>query len=390
MDSKRIKDDENGNNSVLVQLSNDRTYPIVFRSLNEFGRTLGTVLQQRKGSRCVVVSNNVVGPLHKDAIIRSLESSGWKTQYVEILDGEEQKTVATYVKLVDDLLNLKVDRKTVLVGLGGGVTTDIVGFAAATTLRGLTFANVPTSLLAMVDASVGGKTGVNTPQGKNLLGAFWQPALVYIAVETLKTLSDPELRCGLGEVVKHAVLEEDPVDYSPRTEFFEWLQKNGSKLVQRDPDALNHAIKRCCEIKAGIVSQDETETGKRALLNLGHTAAHAIEHVMGYGAIRHGEAVGIGTVAEAQLAVRRQAAPKDLPIRIAKLLQVCGLPHYLKGLDVDKLMEAVLSDKKMSGGMITITVPHEIGHVTLEEVHPDDLRYAFECLPSNEKLVSQL
>ncbi len=376
---------------VMVDLGKDRTYPIIIENkLEGFGKAISSTLGKKK--RAIVVSNSVVGPLYKDLIIKSLKNSDWTVVgYAEILDGEDEKTPETYVKLVNDLLDLKIDRKTVLIGVGGGVTTDIVGFAAATTLRGVTFANVPTSLLAMVDASVGGKTGVNTKQGKNLVGAFWQPSLVYIAVETLNTLSDAELRCGLGEVIKHAVLEEGPApDYAPRTDFFNWLQVNGPKLVNRDLDALRYAIKRCCEIKASIVSQDETETGKRALLNLGHTAAHAIEHVMGYGEIRHGEAVGIGTVAEAVLAVHRKAAPADLPAKIANILARCGLPYSISGLNVSKLMEATLSDKKMAGGLITITVPRNIGHVTLEEVHPDELKVAFESLSANAKLVSKL
>lgn len=166
--------------------------------------------------------------------------------------------------------------------------------------------NVPTSLLAMVDASVGGKTAVNTSKGKNLLGAFWQPKLVHMAVETLNTLSDAELNCGLGEVVKHGVLEEVEVSegvYAPSTELFEWLEANASKLRARDPECLTHAIRRSCEIKAAVVKQDERESGKRELLNLGHTVGHAIEFVLGYGTIRHGEAVGIGTMAETQLSV---------------------------------------------------------------------------------------
>ena len=367
---------------VAVTLDGERSYNIEFKPIAALGSTLAGL---RKPGKCVVVSNTVVGPLHAKAVLDALRAGGWDPAYVEIPDGEENKTPEVWVKLVEDLLDAQVDRKTPLIGLGGGVTTDIVGFAAASALRGMPFANVPTSLLAMVDASVGGKTGVNTKQGKNLLGAFWQPCLVLVSVEVLATLSSAELRCGLGEVVKHAVLEET-ADGKPSTEFFEWLEANGTRLVERDPDALQHAIRRCCEIKAQVVSEDERESGKRALLNLGHTVAHAIEAVMGYGQIRHGEAVGIGMVAEARLAVERKAAPAELPGRIARLLKLVGLPYVVEGLDVDKLMAASLMDKKREEDMITITVPHAIGDVRLVKVRPQELRSAFVSLPNETGL----
>ena len=273
-----------------------------------------------------------------------------------------------------------------MIGLGGGVTTDIVGFACATVLRGLKFVNVPTSLLAMVDASVGGKTGVNTRHGKNLLGAFWQPSLVLVPIEALETLSDFEYNCGMGEVVKHAVLEESG-------EFFQWLEDHAEALAGRKAGeahlkAVTHAVRKCCEIKAAIVGEDEREDGKRALLNLGHTVGHAIEHVMGFGNIAHGVAVAIGTVAEARLAEMRGEASPGLAKRIAHLLKKLHLPYALADTNVEALLDAVFMDKKREGAKITITVPKAIGNVELVKVDPSELRSAFESLTSNKDLLN--
>ena len=284
------------------------------------------------------------------------------------------------------LLEQKVDRKTLVIGLGGGVTTDIVGFASATVLRGLRFVNVPTSLLAMVDASVGGKTGVNTAHGKNLLGCFWQPSLVLVPIEALETLSDFEYNCGMGEVVKHAVLEEEPGD------FFVWLEKHASLLATRSQDAkhleaVTYAVRKCCEIKAAVVGADEREDGKRALLNLGHTVGHAIEHVMGFGKIPHGVAVAIGTVAEAKFAELRGDAQPGLAKRIAKLLHELKLDYYLEDDRVEELLDAVYMDKKREGSKITITVPKAIGNVELVKVDPQEMRSAFSTLAANKTLL---
>jgi len=287
--------------------------------------------------------------------------------------------------VVNKLLDEKVDRKTLVIGLGGGVTTDIVGFAAATVLRGLKFVNVPTTLLAMVDASVGGKTGVNTRHGKNLLGAFWQPSMVLVPIEALETLPDFEYNCGMGEVVKHAVLEESG-------EFFKWLENNAEALANRKAGdahhkAVTHAVRKCCEIKAAVVGEDEREDGKRALLNLGHTVGHAIEHVLGFGNMPHGVAVAIGTVAEARLAELRGDAPVGLAKTIASLLQKLHLPYSLENQDMDALVDAVFMDKKREGAKITITVPKAIGNVALVKVDPKELRQAFETLADNANLL---
>jgi len=364
----------------------ERSYPIVFDAIS----SLGAHLKQHKltGGRAILVSNSVVGKLpHKQAALEALEHCGFTSvAYVEIPDGEVKKTAETYLDLVNALLAAKADRKTIIIGLGGGVTTDIVGFAAATTLRGLRFVNVPTTLLAMVDASVGDKTGVNTSKGKNLLGAFWQPSLVLAPIDALSTLTDDEFRCGMGEVVKHAVLESKG--------FFAWLEANAAALSNRHcaehADAISYAVKRCCEIKGEIVARDEREDGDRALLNLGHTVGHAIEHVLQY-AIPHGVAVAIGTVAEAVLAEQRGEASKGLARRIAFLLRALGLPFSLEQakVDVAKLLDAVTADKKMEGALITITVPRAIGDVRLVKVKPSELKDAFASLSGNASILDQ-
>ena len=363
---------------LVVDLGPDRSYPIVFAPLSFVGASL-TQAMGGNAHKCVLVSNDVVGPLYRAKVESSLNEAGWTVAHCEIKDGEAEKTPETALKLVMDVLDTQPDRHTPIVALGGGVTTDIAGFAASTVLRGLPFINIPTSLLAMVDASVGGKTGVNTRHGKNLWGAFWQPRCVHIAVEALATLDDAELRCGLGEVVKHAVLGPDNDD------FFSWLETNASRIVAREDDALVRAVRECCAAKAAIVSADERESGKRALLNLGHTVGHAIERVVGYGGLRHGEAVAIGTIAETHLAVVRGVADASLVKRIEALVKAVGLPTRAAGLSGDELAAAVFSDKKMEGKSIKVTIPHAIGDVRLEMIFPEELRPAFLYLDAKEE-----
>ena len=347
----------------------ERSYPIALAPLARLGPVMASRLTP---GRCILVTNPVVRPLHGDAAVASLVAAGWTPQVIEVPDGEVNKTLATWQALVLALLEAGVDRRTPLIALGGGVTGDEVGFAAATALRGVPFVQVPTTLLAMVDASVGGKTGVNAPQGKNLVGAFHQPVLVLADVGVLATLSDAELRCGLGEVVKHAVLA-DPT-------FFAWLEDNAQAVLARDRAALTHCVHRCCVIKAEVVASDERESGRRALLNLGHTIGHAIEKVLGFGVIRHGEAVGIGMVAEANLAVQRGVADPALPRRIAALLRSLGLPTSWPGLTTDDLLAAATMDKKMSRGRLTLTVPRALGDVRLEQVDLLELTGAAETV----------
>ena len=353
----------------------ERSYPVVMGPLDGLGARVSAALRP---GRCVLVSNDVVAPLYAERVTASLAEAGWSVERVIIKDGEKNKTVETWLGVVGALLDHKVDRRTPVVALGGGVTGDIAGFAAASCLRGLPVVQVPTTLLSMVDSSVGGKTGVNTPHGKNLVGAFHQPSLVYAAVETLDTLSDDELRCGLGEVVKHAVIA-DP-------EFFAWLEENAPLILGRDHKALEYVVIRCCAIKAEVVAADEREVGRRAVLNLGHTIGHALEATLGYGTLRHGEAVGIGMVAESWLAARRGAADDALPRRIAGLLDRLGLPIAYPGVSTESLLDAVGMDKKRAHGRITVTIPHRIGDVRLESLLPHDLMVAAEAVSGAQEI----
>ncbi len=339
----------------------ERSYPLHAGPLSQLGPRLAEILP---AGPVMLVTNSVVGPLYGDAAETSLEAAGFTVRRFVLPDGEAHKTLGTWQDLVSQLLAAGLDRRTPLVALGGGVTGDIVGFAAATVMRGLPFVQVPTTLLAMVDSSVGGKTGVNTPLGKNLVGSFHQPIMVLAALDTLSTLSDSEYRCGLGEVVKHALIAD--------AAFFRWLEAEAEAVLSRQEEAVAHMVRRCCQIKAQVVQEDEREAGRRAILNCGHTIGHAIERVLGYGAIRHGEAVGIGLVAEATLAVRRGAADAELPGRIEALLLRLGLPARTRA-DPEAVAEATQMDKKRLHGKLKIAFPTAIGGVELAEIEAAEM-----------------
>ena len=351
-------------NRLQVHLG-ERSYAIRFSPLASLPENLAEI---HAPARCVLVTNPVVGALYADTCRRALEDAGWEVASLEVPDGEAYKTLESWEVLVQALLGLGVDRNTPVLALGGGVTGDLVGYAAASTLRGLPLVQVPTTLLAMVDSSVGGKTGVNTGRGKNLVGAFYQPDLVHVDVSVLETLSPEEYRCGLGEVVKHAILAD--------ADFFAMLEEHASAILAREETVLEKVVQRCCAIKAEVVSQDERETGYRAVLNLGHTVAHALENALGYGRLRHGEAVAIGLVAEARLAVEKGWSPPELPGRIAALNSALGLPVQAPHVSQEACMKAVNVDKKMSRGKLRLPISMDIGRVRLVEVDPMDLARA--------------
>ena len=269
--------------TITVELG-DRSYPIVIgRGLLGGSFDLARYVT---GNDCLVVTNETVAPLYLQQLKADL--NGCSVGVLELPDGEEFKTIETAGSILDALVQARAGRDTTVIALGGGVVGDITGFAAACYMRGVAFIQVPTTLLAQVDSSVGGKTGVNHPKGKNLVGAFHQPKIVLIDIDTLNTLPDRELRAGLAEVIKHGAIAD-------RT-FFEWLELNMDALLAKDPDALAHAVQRSCEIKAEVVADDERESGRRAILNFGHTFGHAIERCQGYGDWLHGEAVAAGMV----------------------------------------------------------------------------------------------
>lgn len=339
----------------------ERSYPLHAEPLGGLGSRLAEL---RAAGRVALVSNPVVDALYGDAAVASLEAAGFSVARVLVPDGEANKTLDTWRELVEALLDLGLDRGCAIVALGGGVTGDIAGFAAATVLRGLPLVQVPTTLLAMVDSSVGGKTGVNTARGKNLVGAFHQPLMVLAALDTLVSLDQAEYRCGLGEVVKHALIAD--------TQLFSWLEDCSAAVLAREPSAVRHMVERCCAIKAGVVQQDERESGLRAVLNCGHTLGHAIEKVLGFGAIRHGEAVGLGLLGEATWAAKRGLAPAECPERLAGLLLKLGLPVRVHA-DPEALVRATAMDKKRRRGRILIAHPTGIGGVALAEVETADL-----------------
>lgn len=313
----------------------------------------------------VVISNTTVMPLYGEIVIHALSVTGKPLYCLELPDGEAFKNLETLNTIYTFLLHKGVDRKSVIVALGGGVVGDISGYAAATYMRGIRFIQVPTTLLAQVDSSVGGKTAVNHPLGKNMIGAFYQPIAVNIDVDVLKTLPEREISAGLAEVIKYGMILD--------ADFFAWCEKNVKKLRALDPEALSYAIHRSCELKAYVVGEDEKETGLRAILNLGHTFGHAIETALGYGTWLHGEAVGCGMVQAAELSALVLGLPPDEVERIRHLVTAIGCPVAAPNLGIEKWIELMKIDKKSEGGKIKFILLSRIGEAVIRTVPNDDL-----------------
>jgi 3-dehydroquinate synthase len=308
--------------------------------------------------RAVIVSNHVVAALYLPRVKKALEHAGASVGQIMVEDGEQAKRWQSVDEICGALLEARCGRDSLLVALGGGVVGDLAGFAAAVYQRGIAFLQVPTTLLAQVDSSVGGKTAINHALGKNMIGAFHQPRAVIADVAVLDSLPDRELRAGLAEVIKHG-LALDP-------EFAGWLETNIEKLLARQPGALVHAVRRSCELKARIVAEDEREAGKRALLNFGHTFGHAIEGGVGYGSWLHGEAVAAGMVMAAELSARLGLiAGEDLE-RVRRLIARAGLPVAGPALPVDRMLELMAVDKKAAKGKIRFVVLESIGRARLQ------------------------
>ena len=323
----------------------ERSYPIVIGS----GLLGGSfdLSGHLGGSDCLIVSNETVAPLYLETLKKNLADKNIRS--ISLADGEAFKTMASVESVIDALVRSHANRDTTVIALGGGVVGDIAGFAAASYMRGVGFIQVPTTLLAQVDSSVGGKTGVNHPEGKNLIGAFYQPQLVLIDTDTLASLPDRELKAGIAEVIKHGVICD--------ADFFAWLEANIDALLARDADAMAHAIQRSCEIKAAVVSEDEMEKGKRALLNFGHTFAHAIENCLGYGEWLHGEAVAAGMVMAAELSDIDQADRN----RFSALIASAGLPVAAPNINAGDLMTAMKMDKKVRAKQLRFVLLKSIG-----------------------------
>tara|TARA_R110002096_G_scaffold29497_4_gene88735 strand:- start:2961 stop:4031 length:1071 start_codon:yes stop_codon:yes gene_type:complete len=331
--------------SELTVALGDRSYPIVIGSdLLDGAYDLAPHV---RGPGCLIVSNETVAPLYRKRLLANL--AGKTVTSIDLPDGEEHKSLATMQTILDQLAESGAARDTTVIALGGGVVGDIAGFAAACYMRGVAFIQVPTTLLAQVDSSVGGKTGVNHPRGKNMLGAFHQPRLVLIDTATLSTLPDRELKAGLAEVIKHGAICD--------REFFAWLEDNIDALLRRDPEALAHAIRRSCEIKSAVVAEDEREAGRRAILNFGHTFGHAIERCQGYGEWLHGEAVGAGMTMAAELS---GIARSEIE-RLRDLVQRAGLPVAPPKIATEQWLQAMGMDKKVEQNSLRFVLLRQLG-----------------------------
>jgi len=338
----------------------DRSYPIHIGSgLLQRAELVRAHLAQ---PRVAIVTNDVVGPLYLDALGGVLERAGVQALRVTLPDGEARKNWESLNRILDALLENRCERSTTVIALGGGVIGDLAGFAAAVFLRGVPFIQVPTTLLAQVDSSVGGKTGINHPLGKNMIGAFYQPKLVLADTDTLATLPARELAAGLAEVVKYGLILDRA--------FFDWLEANMERLTARDEQALTYAIRRSCELKAEVVAGDERESGARALLNLGHTFGHAIEAGLSYGTWLHGEAVASGTVMAARLSHAMGMLDDADVARISALLQRAGLPVEAPALGADTYLDLMGMDKKVEGGKLRLILLRAIGQAYVSSDFP--------------------
>jgi 3-dehydroquinate synthase len=343
-----------------------RSYPIFVGSglLPSLGRFSAEL---QLGRRCAVISDDRVAPLYAKAVLASLRSAGFEPQLIRVPHGETSKSLKMVRSCCDQLASHRLERKSFLVALGGGVVGDLAGFVAAIYLRGVPFIQVPTTLLAQVDSSVGGKVGINLKAGKNLVGAFHQPRFVLCDLRTLNSLPSREFRAGLAEVIKYGIISD--------ARLFTRLERDLPRLLKREAKILAEVVARCCEIKAEVVRQDETETGLRAILNFGHTIGHAIENISGYGKYLHGEAISIGQVAAAKLSAELAGLPQEEAARIENLFRRAGLPVAIRlsARARARLLAAMRLDKKVSAGEIKFVLARRLGEVQTGRSVPPDL-----------------
>ena len=340
----------------------DRSYPIYIGQ--DLLANARLITDHIHGSSAVIVSNDTVAPLYLDRV----EAALGQTRYDKVIlpDGEQYKTLHSIETIIDTLIEARHDRKTTLIALGGGVIGDITGFAAAIYQRGVNFIQIPTTLLSQVDSSVGGKTGVNHPRGKNMIGAFYQPQCVIADTSTLDTLPDRELSAGMAEVIKYGLIRD--------AEFFAWLEQQVTGLMQRDPELLSEAIRVSCQTKAEIVAIDEKESGIRAILNLGHTFGHAIESAMGYGNWLHGEAVAAGMVMAADLSRRHGWISAETKQRAIDLLARAGLPVAPPTeMSVRQYLDIMAIDKKVDQGIIKLILLKQLGQAVVSADYDPNL-----------------
>ena len=339
-----------------------RSYPI------HIGRGLladaSLILPHLKRKHVAIVTNTTVAPLYLAQLTDTLQAAGVQVIPIILPDGEAYKNSDTLNRIYDALLQNRCERSTTLIALGGGVLGDLTGYAAATFLRGVPFIQIPTTLLSQVDSSVGGKTGINHPLGKNMIGAFYQPQLVLADIDTLQTLPPREFSAGVAEVIKYGLIRD--------AQFFDWLEGNMAKLMQLDEAVLSEAIYRSCQNKADVVAKDEHEQGERALLNLGHTFGHAIENAMGYGVWLHGEAVAAGTMMAADLSQRMDWLSADEVARIKNSLLAANLPLDPPELGAAKYLDLMGLDKKVENGKIRLVLQQGIGRAVITSDYDAD------------------
>lgn len=342
----------------------DRSYPIHIGS--GLLAQADLILPHLKRKQVAIVSNTTVAPLYLNPLAQPLRAAGVDVIEIVLPDGEAYKNNETLQIIYDQLLQRRAERNTTLIALGGGVIGDLTGYAAATYLRGVPFIQVPTTLLSQVDSSVGGKTGINHPLGKNMIGAFYQPKLVLADIDTLKTLPARELSAGIAEVIKYGLIRD--------ADFFDWLETNMSALMALEPAVASYAIYRSCQNKAEVVAADEHEQGERALLNLGHTFGHAIENAMGYGVWLHGEAVAAGTVMAADLSLRMGWLQAAQVARIKAIMQAAQLPVTPPNLGASEYLRLMQLDKKVADGRIRLILQQAIGKAVITaDYDPDKL-----------------
>ena len=342
----------------------ERSYPIHIGA-DSIGRT-DLFAPHIAGASVTIVTNETVEPLYGDSLRATLAPLGKQVSTVVLPDGEAFKHWETLNLIFAALLSSKADRKTTLIALGGGVIGDMTGFAAACYMRGVPFIQVPTTLLSQVDSSVGGKTGINHPLGKNMIGAFYQPQAVIADIGALRTLPERELAAGIAEIIKTGAIAD--------AAFFAWIETNIEALNRRDPDALAYAVKRSCEVKASVVAADEREGGLRAILNFGHTFGHAIEAGLGYGEWLHGEAVGCGMVMAADLSVRTGYLDEAVRKRLVAVIAAARLPQRAPALGDTRYIELMKVDKKAEAGTIKFVLLKQLGETLVTDVPEDALR----------------
>lgn len=343
------------NAQIKVELG-DKSYPIIigWDILSSLGNELARLFSGRKA---MIISNPIVDKLYGEKVEAALAEANFNVIKAHIPDGEDAKNLEEAAKIYSRCCKAGLDRKSLIIALGGGVVGDLAGFVAATYMRGINFIQVPTTLLAQVDSSVGGKVGINLPEGKNLVGAFYQPSMVYMDLQTLTTLPIRELRTGIAEVIKYGVLDGD--------EFFTYLEQNMNRILKLDAQELAFTVQKSCQIKSQVVSIDEREGGIRAILNFGHTIGHALESLTGYRQYRHGEAIAIGMKYAGLVALNQNWWSKEEQARLEKLIEFAGLPLELPGFSSQQILDTMTLDKKNTDNKLTMVLPKKIGRVEI-------------------------